>query len=346
MDLDFLKSVQYCRLALVFRTIAPSTLPLFSGSALRGMICERLISRLCMRRGGCRESCADPQLCLARHFFSEPTATSEPSTKLWVLEPPIPSELEEIVHGEKVRFPYACFPPKRRGEAPILSSLVAISMESGVSFQLRLALMGPACDSALQVIEALAAAPLVRSKAKAPGSFLLEHVYDIESGGKILLDQEPPASSILPATVRTLDLPLRQILRAKTIRVWWLTPLRLRLDDGYCYNPWQVAEHFPAACWARCVRAYQACFPDGDRPPFVVLKPGAWSVRAVHAYRYELKRESVRQGREMSFDGLVGHFDISGDLDEVHRLARVAEIIHVGQKTTFGLGKIRVDVLE
>jgi len=48
----------------------------------------------------------------------------------------------------------------------------------------------------------------------------------------------------------------------------------------------------------------------------------------------------------MSFDGLVGHFDISGDLDEVHRLARVAEIIHVGQKTTFGLGKIRVDVLE
>jgi CRISPR/Cas system endoribonuclease Cas6 (RAMP superfamily) len=63
-------------------------------------------------------------------------------------------------------------------------------------------------------------------------------------------------------------------------------------------------------------------------------------------FHYLLPRHSYRQDKWMDFDGMVGYLDLEGDLDAGMPFARAAEVLHFGQKATFGLGKVRVLVLE
>ena len=50
---------------------------------------------------------------------------------------------------------------------------------------------------------------------------------------------------------------------------------------------------------------------------------------------------SHRQQAFMDFDGLVGYVVFEGRVKELLPLALAAEVLHVGQKATFGLGKVR-----
>jgi len=43
----------------------------------------------------------------------------------------------------------------------------------------------------------------------------------------------------------------------------------------------------------------------------------------------------------MRFDGVVGYMDLMGDLTPAMPFFRAAEILHFGQKATFGLGEVR-----
>ena len=58
-------------------------------------------------------------------------------------------------------------------------------------------------------------------------------------------------------------------------------------------------------------------------------------------FKYVLPRMSHRQQAFMDFDGLVGHIVFEGRLKRLLPLALAAELLHIGQKATFGLGKIR-----
>ncbi len=57
---------------------------------------------------------------------------------------------------------------------------------------------------------------------------------------------------------------------------------------------------------------------------------------------YDWRRYSNRQHKGMFLGGIKGKATYKGDLSEFLPIIRLAEILHVGKQTTFGLGKIRV----
>ncbi len=58
-------------------------------------------------------------------------------------------------------------------------------------------------------------------------------------------------------------------------------------------------------------------------------------------FRYMFPRMSHRQQAFMDFDGVVGHVVFEGRLKELLPLAMAAEVLHLGQKATFGMGKVQ-----
>jgi hypothetical protein len=63
-------------------------------------------------------------------------------------------------------------------------------------------------------------------------------------------------------------------------------------------------------------------------------------------YHYELPRHSFRQDKWLDFDGVLGYIDLAGKLGAAMPWAPAAEVLHFGQKAAFGLGQVRVLVLE
>lgn len=63
-------------------------------------------------------------------------------------------------------------------------------------------------------------------------------------------------------------------------------------------------------------------------------------------FHYKLPRHSYRQDKWLEFDGVVGYLDLAGGFGSAMPWARAAEVLHFGQKSAFGLGKVRVLVLE
>ena len=61
-------------------------------------------------------------------------------------------------------------------------------------------------------------------------------------------------------------------------------------------------------------------------------------------FHYQLPRRSYRQEKWLDFDGVVGYLEL--EVTSGMPFARAAETLHFGQKATFGLGRIRVLVLE
>ncbi len=58
----------------------------------------------------------------------------------------------------------------------------------------------------------------------------------------------------------------------------------------------------------------------------------------------ELERYSNRQERKTPLDGFVGSVTLAGELGPFVPLLRAAEVLHVGKGTTFGLGRVAVEV--
>ena len=96
----------------------------------------------------------------------------------------------------------------------------------------------------------------------------------------------------------------------------------------------------------RAAQIYNAYFAAGERLPYLELPEMGLRVAGHRLFRYVLPRRSFRQDRWMNFDGVVGYLDLEGDLTPALPFARAAELLHLGQKATFGLGRIRAFVLE
>ena len=57
---------------------------------------------------------------------------------------------------------------------------------------------------------------------------------------------------------------------------------------------------------------------------------------------HEQVRYSTRQQERQQFGGLLGTMEVEGDLSPFWPLLRIAEIIHLGKETSFGLGRLKV----
>ncbi len=60
---------------------------------------------------------------------------------------------------------------------------------------------------------------------------------------------------------------------------------------------------------------------------------------------WDWQRYSARQQTEMNFGGLLGDFELAGPAEVLQQLLpvlKMGEWLHVGKRTTFGLGKYNI----
>ena len=78
-------------------------------------------------------------------------------------------------------------------------------------------------------------------------------------------------------------------------------------------------------------------------PDFQALAALAENISASHQLQWsEWERYSHRQQQKMTFGGVLGHIKLTGELAPFLSLLQQGQWLHVGNKTTFGMGAYRI----
>ncbi|MGJ5818180.1 CRISPR system precrRNA processing endoribonuclease RAMP protein Cas6 [Paludibaculum fermentans] len=131
---------------------------------------------------------------------------------------------------------------------------------------------------------------------------------------------------------------------ARRIRLVFLTPTVFKLERAATFRPEDFAARFFEHSLGRAVQMHRTC--SQMRLPWVEAPAMRVELRAHRLFHYELPRHSFRQEKWLDFDGVVGWMELEGDVTQAMMWARSAELLHFGQKAAFGLGRVRVLVLE
>ncbi len=81
--------------------------------------------------------------------------------------------------------------------------------------------------------------------------------------------------------------------------------------------------------------------PDLDYPN-LVKKAETIRVMDNQLSWFDWQRYSARQDKKMFMGGLTGEIEYQGELTQIIPFFRMAEMVHAGKNTTFGLGKIQL----
>jgi hypothetical protein len=341
LDLSFLSAISYVQAALHFEARGAVCLPPFGGSTLRGVLGRAFRRHLCKAVPPCREECGDRASCEYYRLFErdqDPRGAAGAIPKPYILEPPAPLLLEQIAAGSAVRGPFVAM-RNPEGGLPFLNNTAGIVIPDGEILPMRITLLGQTNALLPAIVELLARTPLPVGG----GTLFLVNVTDTAQSG-CLWDANLRQIPAQPAQVRTLRPALEQPgVTPGTIQISFLTPTRLRAGDEYCFDPQRLAAHFWESALTRATRIHDSfCRGDGGRLPFYALQNSGPRLVRYKLYHYVLERMSHRQRKFMDFDGVVGSIWLEGDLGNLLPLARAAEVLHLGQKATFGLGRVRV----
>lgn len=61
-----------------------------------------------------------------------------------------------------------------------------------------------------------------------------------------------------------------------------------------------------------------------------------------HLYFEDWQRHSIKHDKKLPFGGLKGQISFYGEVNHLIPLLKIGEVLHIGSKTTFGLGKYKV----
>lgn len=244
--------------------------------------------------------------------------------------------MESIALGGAVRLPYQSGPPERGSPIPTLRNEHVLGVEEGGVLRAGLRLIGPLAGTLPGIIEGIARQGLDLGGTR----FALRAAHD--GIGRVLYDRRFPG---VPAQMPTLMRLSAEPERARRVRIVFETPARLQLDrKGTSFDPAEVAKRFFEHSLARAVQVHHGLM-GLPRVPWMESPVKCW-VAGHRLFQYLLPRRSYRQDKRLDFDGVVGYLDLEGELDAGIPYARAAEVLHWGGKAAFGLGKVRVLVLE
>jgi hypothetical protein len=292
-------------------------LPAYTGTTLRGALGAVMLPELCERGGQCGEQCELPARCRFYTLFEQSRAQGGKGSntpKPFILEAPLGESLRTIAHGGSVEPPWELLPGQ---PLPILANDCRLGAQPGGRMALCLRALGSAGAALNGVVEGIRRRGL-----------------DV-SGGRLRLAAVQGGRQSLAIPVP--DVPPRRL------RVALVTPTILKADDGYVLDPVVLGRKLLDQALVRAVSVLNTFFlRDGDRIPFIRPEwPGIF-MTGHRLFHYRLRRRSYRQGRWMEFDGVVGWIEWEGDLTPALPWLRAAELLHIGQKATFGLGKVEI----
>jgi hypothetical protein len=332
----FLGNIVYREAWLSFEALDSGPLAAYAGSAIRGALGHLLRPLLC-DGSGCGHDCQRPDACRYYSLFEQArTATGGNAPKPLIIDPPVTAELEAIALGGPVNLPFRSGAPEPGQSVPTLRTEHPFMIAAGTAMRVGIRLLGPSSIALAGIIEATGRLGLDVGGIR----FVLRAVHD--GAGRMLYDRSFP---LIPAQNPPLLRILPEAEPARLIRIVFQTPVILKRGSRTSFDPGEFAAHFFEHSLARAVQVHN-CLMGRPALPWMDAPPVRLRIVAHRLFRYVLPRRSYRQDKWMDFDGLMGYLDLAGDLDAGMPYARAAEILHFGQKATFGLGKVRVFVLE
>ena len=294
-------------------------LPYYKGSTFRGVFGRALKQVVCALK---RQECND---CMLRQKCVYAT----------VFEPPPPGNAKDSRMAAPPH-PFVIEPPLT----------IKTHYPAGSSFDFSLLLMGEANNYLpyfIYAFDQMGKIGIGKKLNDGRGRFVLETVrsndaviYTSDSqklnmnGNLKKLVLEPPEN--LPDPTLRLKLTLE-------------TPLRLKFD-----NRLQAALPFHVLVRAmlRRVSSLMNAFGDGEPAldyPGLVKRAEAVQIADNHLSWYDWERYSFRQDEKMLMGGMAGSVTYEGSIGEFLPLFEFCEQVHLGKQTTFGLGKIRTELL-
>jgi hypothetical protein len=339
LDLSFLAGITYAQVTLEFEVERTIRVPGFAGSSFRGALGDVFRRGLCARRPPCENACGSPSTCSYYALFErsrDPAGGNAP--KAMILEPPVPPGLDEIAHGAAPEPPYREVPAQQRSDVTQLVNPQVMELPPGCRIPLLATFLGPVSALAPGAVQALAAEPFPAMG----GSLRLARSLDGSTPGRVLFDEDLPHYAVQAPSIRNLDGGTPPEFEG-TMRIVLTTPARLVIDRQLCLQPRQIAASFLRHCLVRAIKVHDAFGPPGrQRVPWMDLPEGLPQPVRERLYHYRLPRLSHRQQAWIDFDGLLGYFDLQGRwTPDLLRLLRAVEILHVAEKATSGLGRVR-----
>lgn len=283
-------------------------LPEFKGSAIRGALGKALRQTACaMKRYKCT-SCLLSRQCIYASFFESMPGSRTPHP--FVLEPPMISK-REFKAGETFYFKILLF-------GDVLSHIPYL---------------------VFSVIQ-MGKAGIGKGIKEGYGRFRLISVL---GGNEIIFDEN---SEQLKHSASTLNLELKafQDEVAEAITVTFVTPLRLKHGNSFTDQP---DFHILIRACLRRIALLEEAFGKGE--PLLdyhdlVERAGHIEIAEQDCTWRDITRFSSRQKTRMKIGGITGTVSYRGRLDDFISLLKYCEIVHIGKQTSFGLGKIRIDL--
>lgn len=301
------------RYRLHWQTTSPIVFQDYAGSALRGVFGHALKRLVCVTGQPTCEACPQYRRCQYPALF----------------EPPPPDYARR--RYSDIAAPFVI-------EAPD-----AMALEPGQAWSFDLVLLGAARDALPLILLAWQQA-LQRGIGRCSGQATLT---GLTQNGQSLLDEH---GRLLPqaGADRLSRLPVWTGRAVPAAQLEFMTPLRIKRQGELLRAQGLRAEDLLMAVLRRCAEACDLQLGMPLQADFSGLRQAAQTVTLRHGLQWrDWQRYSNRQAQHMPLGGLVGPVELRGEgLRHFWPLLHLAELLHVGGKTTFGLGHYRIATQE
>ena len=310
----------YGKYQFLCRLSDEAILPFYKGSTYRGVFGHALKRVVCaLRREDC-ESCLLNPRCLYVQVFETPPFVGE---------------------SKGARMPFAPHPFVI--EPPLTSETHFLK---GSAFNFNLLLFGQVNESLpyfIYAFEQMGRIGIGKSINRKRSGFVLEEVWFGERRIYSHTDQKLQQSY----TCETLSIQNNASLPHESfgLKVDLETPLRLKF--GNRLSP-DLPFHVLVRGALRRVSSLLNFYGDGEPPlDYRGLVKDAATIRILDSDLkwYDWERYSIRQERAMFMGGLLGSVTYEGNLRKYMPLIDFCSKVHLGKQSTFGLGKIRAEIV-
>jgi hypothetical protein len=300
------KTLRYGKYRFICRLESEATLPFYKGSTFRGVFGHALKRVVCALR---LRECADCMLRQSCLYFSAFESGAATPLHPFVIEPPL--------DGEK-------------------------KFQPGEHFDCSLILFGEANEKLPYFVYAFEQMGSIGIGGRVNGDrgkFTLE---EVKAGGRVVYS-ERERKLLKTSGLETLSFSGAE-KRARAVRVTLETPLRLKFENRLTAElPFHVLVRTMLRRVSSLFNAFGDGEPDLDDPGLV---KEAEAVRTVESSLrwFDWERYSNRQNTRMFMGGIIGTVTYEGDLENHLPLLEIASKVHVGKQTTFGMGKMSLDL--
>jgi len=294
------------------QTTAPLKLNDYSGSMLRGAFGHGLRSLACMTQMSNCNACLLQHQCAYAQIF----------------ETPVPKKTG-LQQFSAIPKPFIIEPRMMGGQLILADEL----------FQFNMVLIGDKAIALLPfIIEAWKQA-LQRGLGKQNVTAQLNTVYFQEAvqGKKHCVYQAGTSKLDRPIEAPKLSLEIKN-----SITCHFITPLSIQ-KKGQILMQDITAKDFLMALLRRYYLLDEFYGEHYQAPDFSVLAKQAESIQCVSDFTpYQWQRYSSRQKQAMVFKGIIGQLTLSGELAVFLPMLYLGQWLHVGNKTTFGMGHYKI----